>query len=111
MKKLNLITTLLIGLIVLMGCKKERLDPVVLPIGAVLAVLGYKVIRAIIVSIGKNSEQEPAELKNYTDLLLDKAKDLDIKVSLTDLKSEIYSKIDSGEIKTPGEILKCFDNN
>ena len=39
-----------------------------------------------------------------------KAKDLDIKVSLTDLKSEIYSKIDSGEIKTPGEILKCFDN-
>ena len=60
---------------------------------------------------GKNSEQEPAELKNYTDLLLDKAKDLDIKVSLTDLKSEIYSKIDSGEIKTPGEILKCFDIN
>ena len=111
MKKLNLITTLLIGLIVLMGCKKESLDPVVLPIGAVLAVLGYKVIRAIIVSIGKNSEQEPAELKNYTDLLLDKAKDLDIKVSLTDLKSEIYSKIDSGKIKTCSEILKCFDNN
>ena len=67
--------------------------------------------RPAIVSIGKNSEQEPAELKNYTDLLLDKAKDLDIKVSLTDLKSEIYSKIDSGKIKTCSEILKCFDNN
>jgi hypothetical protein len=40
MKKLNLITTLLLGLIVLMGCKKESLDPVVLPIGAVLAVMG-----------------------------------------------------------------------
>jgi hypothetical protein len=111
MKKLNLITTLLIGLIVLMGCKKESLDPVVLPIGAVLAVLGYKAIREILHQIGKNVDQEPAELKNYTDLVLDKAKDLDIKVSLTDLKSEIYSKIDSGEIKTAGQILKCFDND
>ena len=111
MKKLNLITTLLIGLIVLMGCKKESLDPVVLPIGAVLAVLGYKAIREILYHIGKNMVTEPAELKKYADEVLDKAKDLDIKVSLTDLKSEIYSKIDSGEIKTPGEILKCFDNN
>ncbi len=86
------------------------LDPVVLQIGAVLAVLGYKAIREILHQIGKNVDQEPAELKNYTDLVLDKAKDLDIKVPLTDLKSEIYSKIDSGEIKTAGQILKCFDN-
>jgi hypothetical protein len=89
----------------------EGLDPVVLQIGAVLAVLGYKAIRALLINIGKNSEQEPAELKRYTDLVLDKAKNLDIKVSLTSLKSEIYAKIDSGKIKTPGDILKCFDNN
>jgi hypothetical protein len=110
MKKLNLISTLLIGLIVLMGCKKESLDPVVLPIGAVLAVLGYKAIREILYHIGKNMVTEPAELKKYADEVLDKAKDLDIKASLADLKSEIYSKIDSGKIKTCSEILKCFDN-
>jgi len=89
----------------------ESLDPVVLQIGAVLAVLGYKAIREILCRIGRNVEQEPAELKKYTDLVLDKAKDLNIKVSLTDLKSEIYSKIDSGEIKTSGQILKCFDKD
>ena len=89
----------------------EGLDPVVLQIGAVLAVLGYKAIREILYHVGKNMVTEPVELKKYTDEVLDKAKSLDIKVSLTSLKSEIYSKIDSGEIKTTNQILKCFDNN
>jgi hypothetical protein len=89
----------------------EGLDPVVLQIGAVLAVLGYKAIREILYHVGKNMVTEPAELKKYADEVLDKAKSLDIKVSLTDLKSEIYSKIDSGEIKTAGQILKCFDKD
>ena len=89
----------------------EGLDPVVLQIGAVLAVLGYKAIREILYHVGKNMVTEPAELKKYADEVLDKAKSLDIKVSLTSLKSEIYAKIDSGKIKTTNEILKCFDSN
>jgi hypothetical protein len=89
----------------------ESLDPVVLQIGAVLAVLGYKSIRAILAHIGKNAEQKPVELKKYADLVLDKAKELDVKVSLTSLKSDIYSKIDSGKIKTAADILKCFDKD
>ena len=89
----------------------ESLDPVVLQIGAVLAVLGYKAIREIFYQIGKNVHEEPAELKRYADEILEAAQARDIKVSLTNLKSEIYSKIDSGKIKTLSDILKCFEKD
>lgn len=92
----------------------ENFDPAMLQLGAVIAVLGYKAIKALLkgalVQIGKRVQPSAEDLKKYADLVIQNAQEMNvIKISLADLKRDLYSKIDSGEIKTVNDVVKYFD--
>lgn len=92
------------------GPVNEAIDPIWLQIVAVVAVLGYKAIKSMLISYGNKIERKPEELKEIVNEFLDKAYDsLELKTSLKDLKADLHQKIEAGKIKTPNDIMKYFE--
>jgi len=87
-----------------------------LQLAVILGIMGWiplkRLIKSIAVKVGGSLNVEPDKLKKVAAEILEEVeKKNESGISLSTLKQNLMSKIDSGEIKTIGQLTKYFSKN